>query len=140
MPLSVEDRQNFLSEPHIAALAIHNGADRAPLNVPIWYQYTPGGEPWILTGGTSRKAELIAAAGRFSLMVQRVEPTVRYVTVEGSVSRTTAGTDEMVHEMAHRYLTDEQAAAYIEFAKTQLPQHIAIHLRPEHWLSADLGG
>ena len=68
------------------------------MTVPIWYQYTPGAEPWVLTSAESRKARLIAAAGRFTLMVERVEPTVRYVSVEGPVARTIHGTDDLLLE------------------------------------------
>jgi hypothetical protein len=87
MPLSVEERQKFLAEPRIAALSVSAGPDRGPLTVPMWYQYTPGGEVWVLTSVASVKAELIRAAGRFTLMVDRVEPTIRYVAVEGPVTR-----------------------------------------------------
>src|SRR5579859_7998268 len=89
--LSAHDREQFLAEPHIAALSVSEGPGRGPLTVPIWYQYEPGGEAWILTEATSRKARLIAAAGRFTLMVDRVTPTTRYVSVEGPVTRTIPG-------------------------------------------------
>jgi hypothetical protein len=36
--------------------------------VPIWYQYAPGGEPWILTATGSRKTQLIGSTGHFSLI------------------------------------------------------------------------
>jgi hypothetical protein len=49
------------------------GLDRGPLKIPIWYQYKPGGEAWVLTPSRSRKARLIESAGRFTLMVQRLE-------------------------------------------------------------------
>jgi len=99
MPLSKSEREEFLSEPHIAALSVFAGAERGPLTVPIWYQYTPGGEAWVLTGKTSKKAELIRAAGTFSLMVERVETTVRYVSVDGPVLREEQGTLEQLREM-----------------------------------------
>ena len=86
--LSVRDRELFLAEPHIAALSVSAGPGRGPLTVPIWYQYAPGGEAWVLTEAGSRKVQLIEAAGRFTLMVERVAPTVRYVSVEGPVTRT----------------------------------------------------
>jgi len=79
--LSVRDRELFLAEPHIAALSVSAGPGRGPLIVPIWYQYAPGGEAWVLTEAESRKVWLIEAAGRFTLMVERVAPTVRYVSV-----------------------------------------------------------
>src|SRR5271154_1952098 len=102
--LSVEDRELFLAEPHIAALSVSAGPDRGPLTVPIWYQYTPGGEAWVLTEARSKKARLIEAAGRFTLMVDRVLPTTRYVSVEGPVTRTIAATDELLWEITVRYL------------------------------------
>jgi hypothetical protein len=137
--LSVRDRELFLAEPHVAAVSVSAGDGRGPLTVPIWYQYAPGGEAWVLTEAGSRKARLIEAAGRFSLMVDRVMPTVRYVSVEGPVTRTVPGTDELLREIAARYLPADQVPAYIEFADTQLGEQVAIYLRPERWLTADLG-
>ena len=89
--LSVRDRELFLAEPHIAALSVSAGQDRGPFTVPIWYQYAPGGQAWVLTEAGSRKVRLIEAAGRFTLMVERVLPTVRYVSVEGPVTRIDSG-------------------------------------------------
>jgi Pyridoxamine 5'-phosphate oxidase len=137
--LTVADREQFLAEPHIAALSVAAGPDRGPLTLPIWYQYEPGGEAWVLTEARSRKARLIAAAGRFSLMVQRVSPTTRYVSIEGPVTRTVAGTDELLLEITTRYLAGARVQEYLDFARTDLGEQIAIYLRPEHWLTADLG-
>ena len=137
--LSVRDRELFLAEPHIAALSVSAGRDRGPLTVPIWYQYAPGGEAWVLTEARSRKVRLIEAAGRFTLMVERIAPTVRYVSVEGPVTRTVPGTDELLREIAMRYLPPEKVPAYIEFAEADFGQQVAIYLRPQRWLSADLG-
>ena len=137
--LSVRDRESFLAEPHIAALSVSAGPDRGPLTLPIWYQYTPGGEAWVLTEAGSRKARLIEAAGRFSLMVDRVLPTVRYVSVEGPVTRTVPETDELLAEITERYLPPDMVPAYLEFAKKELGEQVAIYLRPERWLTSDLG-
>jgi hypothetical protein len=139
MALSKEEREQFLAEPHIGALSVNAGPDRGPLTVPIWYQYSPGGEPWVLTGAGSRKAKLIEAAGHFSLMAERVEPTTAYVAVDGAVSRIEPGTDAQMEEMTRRYLSGESAEQYLEFAKNNLGDHVAIYLKPEHWLSADMG-
>jgi hypothetical protein len=139
MALSQEEREQFLAEPHVAALSVYAGDTRGPLTVPIWYQYTPGGEPWILTGPASRKARLIEANGFFSLMVERVEPTTRYVAVDGAVSRIEPGTDAQLEEMTRRYLSGTAADEYLEFARKELGSHVAIYLQPQHWLSADMG-
>jgi hypothetical protein len=137
--LSVRDRESLLAEPHVAALSVADGPERGPLTLPIWYQYRPGGEAWVLTEAGSRKARLIAAAGRFTLMVDRIRPTVRYVSVEGPVTRTVPGTDELLREITERYLPPDQVQAYLDFARAELGEQIAIHLRPERWLTADLG-
>ena len=126
MALSTEEREQFLAEPHIAALSVYAGDTRGPLTVPIWYQYSPGGEPWILTGPASRKARLIEATGFFSLMVERLEPTTRYVAVDGAVSRIEPGTDAQLEEMTRRYLSGDAADKYLEFARKELGEHVVI--------------
>src|SRR6202034_4705054 len=114
---SVRDRELFLAEPHIAALSVSAGRDRGPLTVPMWYQYEPGGEAWVLTESASLKARFIQAEGRFSLMVDRVTPTIRYVSVEGPVTRTIPETDDLLREITERYLPPEKDPAYLAFAK-----------------------
>jgi nitroimidazol reductase NimA-like FMN-containing flavoprotein (pyridoxamine 5'-phosphate oxidase superfamily) len=139
MALSEKDREEFLAEPHIAALSVYAGDTRGPLTVPIWYQYSPGGEPWILTGPGSRKARLIEATGYFSLMVERLEPTARYVSVDGAVSRIEPGTDALLEEITRRYLSGDAAEKYLDFARNELGEHVVIYMQPQHWLSADMG-
>ncbi|MFD4336199.1 pyridoxamine 5'-phosphate oxidase family protein [Streptomyces anulatus] len=140
MALTREEREQFLAEPHVAALAVASrGSDRAPLSVPIWYQYAPGGDVRILTGRTSRKAELIDAAGRFTLLVDRLEPTIRYVSVEGPVVDTRAATRADLEEVSARYLPAEKVAGYVDFAWENHGEQVVITLRPERWVSSDLG-
>jgi hypothetical protein len=137
--LSAHDRELFLAEPHIAALSVAAEAGRGPLMVPIWYQYEPGGEAWILTEADSWKARLIAVAGRFSLLVQRATPTIRYVSVEGPVTRTVPETDELLREITERYLPPDKVQGYLDMARAEFGAQVAIYLRPQRWLSADLG-
>ena len=139
MALSREEREQFLAEPHIGALSVMERSDRAPLTVPIWYQYRPGGELWVLTAPDARKTRAIGAAGRFGLMVERSTPTVRYVSVEGPVTRIGAGSAELSREMATRYVPPDRVADYLEFERTSIGELIPVYMRPERWLSADLG-
>ncbi|RFU86403.1 pyridoxamine 5'-phosphate oxidase family protein [Streptomyces triticagri] len=139
MALSRDEREQFLAEPHIAALAVDAGEGRAPLAVPIWYQYEPGGDVWILTGADSRKARLIAAAGRFTLMVEHLEPTIRYVSVEGPVIGTEPATRELLEELSARYLPAEKVQGYVDFAWREHGEQVVIRLRPERWVASDLG-
>jgi nitroimidazol reductase NimA-like FMN-containing flavoprotein (pyridoxamine 5'-phosphate oxidase superfamily) len=139
MPLSVDEREQFLAEPRVAALSVAAGADRGPLTVPVWYQYAPGGEAWVISPVDARKTRLIEAAGRFTLMVERIEPTVRYVSVEGPVTRTEPMTDQLLWEISARYLPSDKVAAYVDFAKAEPSPQVVIYMRPERWLSSDLG-
>ncbi|MGY1603414.1 pyridoxamine 5'-phosphate oxidase family protein [Geodermatophilus sp. SYSU D00815] len=139
MALSPAEREQFLAEPHVAALSVAAGDGRGPLVVPIWYGYRPGGPLWIVTPAGSRKARLVAAAGRFSMLVHRVAPSVRYVSVEGPVAATRpAGADD-VRAMARRYLPPEAVEGYVAFSLADHGEQVVVELRPEHWLSADLG-
>lgn len=137
--LTRSEREQFLAEPHVAALSVDGGEGRAPLSVPIWYQYEPGGDIWILTGLGSRKQRLIEAAGRFSLMVDTVEPKLKYVSVEGPVLDTTPATIELLREISARYLPPEKVEAYVDFAWKNHGEQVIIRLRPERWVSSDIG-
>ncbi|MCP3768745.1 MULTISPECIES: pyridoxamine 5'-phosphate oxidase family protein [Streptomyces] len=139
MALTREEREQFLAEPHVAAIAVDAGEGRAPLTVPIWYQYTPGGDVWIMTGLDSRKNRLIGAAGRFSLMVDRIDPTVRYVSVEGPVVGTAPATVEQLRELASRYLPADKAEGYVAAAWKDHGEQVVLRMRPERWVSSDLG-
>jgi hypothetical protein len=139
MALSREEREQMLAEPHIAALAVDAGGSRAPLTVPVWYGYEPGGEVWVLTGRDSRKAQLIERAGRLSLMVERIQPSVRYVSIEGPVTGTAPGTHDDLVTISARYLPPDQVDPYVKIAEADHGPQVVIRMRPERWLSADLG-
>ena len=47
------EREAFLAEVHVAVVAIAEEG-RAPLAVPVWYAYEPGGEIRFVTGPNSR--------------------------------------------------------------------------------------
>ncbi|MBF6435025.1 pyridoxamine 5'-phosphate oxidase family protein [Nocardia cyriacigeorgica] len=138
MPLTSVEREQFLAQPQLASLAVAGLDGRGPLTVPIWYQYSPGGELWVITGAESQKLTHIRAAGRFSLVAQRLEPTVRYVSVEGPVTRIASMTEEHSREMATRFLPAENVEGYLRVS-AQFGEQVVVFMRPEHWLSADMG-
>lgn len=137
MALSSSEKQEFFAQPHVAAFSVAEPG-RGPLTVPVWYDYEPGGRPWITIGPDSRKATALAAAGRFSLMVDTVEPRTMYVSVEGPVAETRVSTEEEIRAMAARYLSGQALDGYLEFAFGRLGEHLTVVLEPEHWLGADL--
>lgn len=139
MALSKDEREQFLAEPHIAALSVSAGADRGPLTVPMWYQFSPGGQPWVLTGKGSRKHRLIEAAGCFSLMVERLDPSVRYVAVDGAVDSIEPASDEHLVELTRRYLPADKVDGYLEMARADHGESVIVRMRPQHWNASDLG-
>lgn len=58
-PMSVPEREQFLSNVHVGVVSVNDDDGRAPLARPIWYRYERGGLVTILTGRDSRKARLI---------------------------------------------------------------------------------
>jgi nitroimidazol reductase NimA-like FMN-containing flavoprotein (pyridoxamine 5'-phosphate oxidase superfamily) len=130
-----EDREAFLSGVHVGVVAV-NRDGRAPLAVPVWYDYTPGGDVllWIYSG--SVKDRLLRAAGRFSICAQSEEWPYRYVTAEGPiVAQGAAITEAEALTIARRYLPEEDA---VQWVKDSLGDNsLLVRMRPEHWLSTD---
>ncbi|GAA3658181.1 pyridoxamine 5'-phosphate oxidase family protein [Nonomuraea antimicrobica] len=130
-------REAFLAESHIASLAVESGEGRAPLTVPVWYDYSPGGDIRFLTDEDSIKARLVAKSGRFSILVQRVSPTYRYVSVEGPVVGSGPTTLDELTRISGRYLPPDAVSGYVQ--GSDLNVLVTFRMRPERWLSADLG-
>jgi nitroimidazol reductase NimA-like FMN-containing flavoprotein (pyridoxamine 5'-phosphate oxidase superfamily) len=134
--MSQPEREEFLAGAglHVGVLSVVDGG--APLTIPVWYSYQPGGLVSLTTGGSTRKARAIGAAGRFSLCAQDERPPYKYVTVEGPAVIEEISLDER-RELARRYLGTEDGDAFI--ASTPGDNDIVIRMTPEHWLSADFG-
>jgi hypothetical protein len=130
--------QEFLAALHVGVLSV--AADgRPPASVPIWYDYTAGGQIRINTGASSRKAKLIEQAGAVTLVVQRDEPPYQYVVVEGTVVETTKPTPLDVREaIAIRYLGEEGGRAFVRSLEGR--DSVLFTVRPDRWLTADFSG
>ncbi|GGT86370.1 pyridoxamine 5'-phosphate oxidase [Streptomyces violascens] len=135
-----QDRERFLAEPRVGVLGVTDsrGGDRAPLIVPVWYGYEPGGEVVVGTNRENIKSRLLRTAARFSLCVQDERRPYRYVSVEGPVTAIEDPIPPAVREaLAHRYLDPEEARAYLTATSAQLTDDILFRMRPERWRSAD---
>jgi PPOX class probable F420-dependent enzyme len=132
------ERQEFLAAKHVAVLSV--AADgRPPASVPIWYDYTPGGNIRINTGSSSRKARLIQQAGAVTLVAQREDLPYQYVVVEGTVIETTTPAPADVQEaIAIRYLGEEGGRAFLR--SMEGVEEVLFTIRPDRWLSADFTG
>lgn len=134
------DRERFLAEPRVGVLGVTDsrGGDRAPLIVPVWFGYEPGGEVVVETGRETIKARLLRTAGRFSLCVQDEGRPYRFVSVEGPVTAVEDPVDPAVREaLARRYLDADEARGYLAATSDQLKDDVVFRMRPQHWRSAD---
>src|SRR5713101_4855709 len=79
LAMTKQEREAFLADLHVGIISIPEQG-RGPLTVPIWYSYEPGGELRVVTARTSRKAQLLQRAGRFSVCVQTETLPYKYVS------------------------------------------------------------
>lgn len=140
MPLTPDERREFLAGPHVATLAVAMEG-RGPLQTPIWYACRSDGDLMVTTGTTTRKAQAVRTAGRYSLLVQRTSPGYRYVSVEGPLVSADATTPEELAQVAGRYLPAKAVQGYVEGALDKFGPGglLTLRMHPEHWLGADLG-
>jgi PPOX class probable F420-dependent enzyme len=132
--MSSDQREKYLADVHVGVIAVERPG-RAPLSVPIWYGYEPGGEVVLWTESGSVKHKLIRDAGRFSITVQDEQPPYKYVTAEGDVTAIDEATDAEVRQLAIRYLGEAEGNTFTDENLT--PTSIVIRMRPARWLSTD---
>ncbi len=138
LTMTKDEREQFLAGTHVAVISVVERPDRAPLTVPVWYRYEPGGEVRFITGGNSRKALAIQKAGRISLCVQTETPPYQYVTVEGPVVLGGMIDEEQdVRAIAIRYLGAQLGEAYLAMNVAAQAESVLVQMRPERWLSVD---
>lgn len=137
LQMTKDEREAFLAGLHVGVLSIPEPG-RGPLTVPIWYAYPPGGELCVVTGRSSRKGRLLAAAPRVSLCAQTETAPYSYVSVEGPVVHVgPADRDRDVRPLAHRYLGQELGDQYVAATAAGVGEEILVRIRPERWLSVD---
>lgn len=138
-PFTETERQQFLADKHIAVLSVAATDGRPPASVPIWYDYTPGGDIRVNTGAGRRKARLIEEAGAVTLVVQREELPYQYVIVEGTVVDVANPAPlEPREAIAIRYLGEEGGRAFA--ANMDGASSVLFTIRPDRWLTADYSG
>ncbi len=141
-PMTENESQEFLGQPHIGVVSVASEGDRPPHSTPVWYAYEPGGNISFFTGTQgrrSRKAHLVRDAGALSLVVQREEFPYRYVTVEGTVVREDSPPSaEQVLAIVRRYLPEEQAQWFVRSELEEPTQEFVLFtIRPDRWVSFD---
>ena len=130
------EREEFLAGVHVGVLGIIE-ADGTPVAVPIWYEYEPGGNAWVVTAPDSRKGRALSATSRFSLCAQTETAPYQYVTVTGDVIEIRPVTDDDRRTLAHRYLGPEIGDMYLEATREESTGSAVYVLRPTRWMTVD---
>ena len=132
--MSQTEKETFLADLHVGVIGI-NDPDQGPLTVPIWYDYEPGGELWVITGSDSRKGKLLTPGSRVSLAAQTEDAPYKYVSVEGPITAIEATDAATLLAMAQRYLGEEMGAAYAQ--GSDLSEQVTVRIQPQRWLAVD---
>ena len=140
-PLTGQEREAFLAEPHVAVISLPADDGRPPLAFPGWYAFLGGDRITHYTQRTeprSRKLRLLREGSVLSLCVQRADPPYRYVTVEGTVlDENGAPTAEQRLAIIGRYLAEGEARAYLD---DEIASGVAVSvftIRADRWTGFD---
>ena len=134
LKMSVNEREEFLAGVHIGIVSMPRPG-KGPLTVPIWYDYSPGGEVSMITNKSSLKGKLLANSDRISLCAQTESAPYSYVSIEGPFQISRPSPDELL-SMAIRYLGEEQGKLYAESSDSG-DDSIVVRIKPESWLTVD---
>jgi nitroimidazol reductase NimA-like FMN-containing flavoprotein (pyridoxamine 5'-phosphate oxidase superfamily) len=137
LTMSSDEREAYLADLHVGVMSVER-SDGPPLTVPVWYDYRPGAELWVVTDGLSVKGRLLRLAGRFSLCAQSETPPYSYVSVEGPCRVEASDLEQHLRPMARRYLGPELGDSYTDNAPHGT-EPIVVFMRPERWFTVDFG-
>jgi hypothetical protein len=125
--MTVEERQAFLAQVHVAVVAVAGEDGRAPLAVPVWYDYRPGGDQhqlpptsFFASAGDSDVESAVNAAGRpglvdyrpggeVSLITERDSRKTTLIRLAGRITLCVQGT-----ELPYQYVSAEGPITAIE--------------------------
>ena len=134
LQMTREERETFLVEVHVGVISIEQPG-RAPLAVPIWYDYDAPIGVWVITSPESRKGKLLEAAGRYSICAQVETGLYKYVSLEGPITGIReADREKDLRPMARRYFGVEMGDQYVA---TMADGGRVYTMQPERWLTVD---
>lgn len=135
--MSRAEREQFLAKPHVGVVSVVEKG--APLTVPIWYEYQPGGQVTVITGRQSRKARAVDAARWLSVCVQSEAWPYKYVTASGPAAISGGANHASQRAIAVRYLGEEGADRYMTWmtASGEADEQVTIEMTPQIWLTVD---
>jgi len=138
LAMTRSEREGFLAGLHVGMLCV-NEENRGPLAVPVWYRYEPGGDIFIVTGDSSRKARSLQAGTRATFAVQSEAPPYKYATIEGPVTLGKPDFERDIRAVAIRYLGPAGGEAYLKSTGATGAGSVLIRIKADHWLTVDYG-
>ena len=132
--MTPEERERFLAALHVGIVAVDEPG-RAPLAVPVWFSYEPGGTLRFVTARASVKADLIQRSGRLTLIAQTETLPYKYVAVQGPAAIVGRAEEAERRTLAHRYLGEKFGALYMD--ATADADDVVVEVIPERWRSTD---
>ena len=144
-PMTEQERDRFLAEPHVAFLDDPAGVPRADA-FPLFYDYTPGSTlslfTWNLLAGTGQDTAVIQPERPVRLTVRREECPASFVAVQGTVvQRSLRPTADEVFAIARRYSGDEEAWDFTVMVLGSSDTDLVLFtIRPERWITGDAIG
>jgi uncharacterized protein len=126
------ERTAFVAALHVGVLGVEC-PDGSPLLTPVWYRVNDDAIEFN-TERTSAKADLLAAAGRATLLVQREEPPYAYVAVDGPIEIVETSYEARI-DLAVRYLGERAGNAFV--GATLDVDDVMVRLTPTRWRTTD---
>jgi nitroimidazol reductase NimA-like FMN-containing flavoprotein (pyridoxamine 5'-phosphate oxidase superfamily) len=141
-PMTEQEREAFLAEPHIGVISVAAGDKQPPLSTPVWYNYEPGGSITFFTGTTGKrpkKVELLEQSGVLTFCAQKESFPYKYATVEGTVIQTDRPpTKDQVFTIVRRYLGEDRAQEFVNMVFSKPNSELVVFtVRPDRWLTSD---
>ena len=133
LTMTKSEREAFLADLHVGVITVARDGE-APLAVPVWYSYEPGGDVVFDFATASEKLTLLERSGQASLCVQNEVMPYKYVTVEGPAVIGEVD-DEVERSLAHRYLGAEIGEIYLDSVADTVSR--VVRLTPTRWRTTD---
>ncbi len=140
LAMTKQEREAFLADLHVGVISIEEPG-RGPLTVPIWYDYQPGGELWIITDRGSRKGKApgggralqpLRPDGDRPLQVRDRRGTDRLRRGDGHGARGPLHGPPLSRSRSWGTSTWRRPAPTRSERET-----VCFRMRPEHWLTVD---
>lgn len=134
-PMSGDELDAFLSEPHVARLSTIN-PDGTPHTLPIWYEWS-GGEIVVSTQRIQRKVRNIERDPRVTVLIDSSTMPYRGAMIQGEAVIESEGAVGRRVSIFERYFGDRDAATAYAAALAEKWDPVIVRIVPTRIISFD---